>query len=93
MDFQTAARIQYRHNSIYTVYLVAPDGTREYLGTTQRKSGIGLMAILRRDSVQERMKSLPGADTARFTKHADRLALSNGYRIEFGGTIRQESAE
>lgn len=93
MTFDEAARIQYRRHSMYVVFLVSPDGSREQIGITARKTGSGLMNVLRRDSVQEKVKRLPGALTATFKKHADRLDFSNGYKIVFGGTIRQESSE
>lgn len=89
MTFERAARLQRNLHTIYTVYLVGPDGQGEQVGDTQRKSGAGLVEILQRESVQERLRSLPGAATATFKKEAGRLVLSNGWRLEFGGTIRQ----
>lgn len=91
MKFADAARAQYQRHSIYTVYLVGPDGEREEVGTTQRKSGIGLMTVLWRDSVQERVRRLPGAESATLKKMAERLVFSNGWSLEFGGTILQEA--
>lgn len=91
MTFNQAARKQYLHSTFYTVWLVGPNGERESLGSTQRKSGSKLMQILCETAVQERVSKLPGAETATFTKKADRLVFSNGWRIEFGGTIRQEA--
>jgi hypothetical protein len=90
--FAQAARAQYLHSSFYTVWLVGPAGEREYLGSTQRKSGTGLRKFLRDKDVQERVSRLPDAASATYTKRADRLEFSNGWRIEFGGTIRQEAS-
>lgn len=89
--FDEAARAQYRFGSFYTVFIVSPDGTRTYAGMTARKTGAGLMAVLRRDHVQAYVAGLPGAADATFKKSATALTLSNGYRFEFGGTIRQEA--
>jgi hypothetical protein len=91
MTFSQAARQQYLRHTIYTVVLVGPNGEREQVATTQRKSGTGLVSILRRESVQARIAQLPGAATATFTKKATSLFFSNGWRLEFGGTIRQEA--
>lgn len=93
MTFQEAARMQYRYHSYYTVWLVAPDGTRTEFGLTQRKSGSGLMAILRSDAGQKRIAGIPGVAAVTFKKTATALILSNGYKIAFGGTIRQEASE
>lgn len=93
MTFEQAAKRQYLRSSLYTVWLVGPNGERESLGSTSRKSGSSLIAILGEKSVQERVSRLPEAATATFTKKADRLIISNGWRIEFGGTIRQEASE
>lgn len=91
MTFSDACRRQHLHHTIYTVYLVGPDGEREQIATTQRKSGTGLLAVLRRESVQARVAQLPGAATATCQKKAGGLLFSNGWRLEFGGTIRQEA--
>lgn len=91
MTFERACRLQYRLHTIYTVYLVGPNGEGEQVGTTQRKSGAGLMSVLRQESVQARVAQLPGAATATFTKTATSLRFSNGWRLEFGGTIRQDA--
>ena len=93
MTFADAQQRQYLYRTVYTVWLVGPAGEREQVGTTQRKSGTGLMSVLRRESVQTRIAALPGAASATFTKRADRLEFSNGWRLEFGGTIRQEASE
>jgi len=92
MTFPEAARRQHLYSSIYTVWLVAPDGTREQIGTTQRKTGSGLRAVLARPSVQERIAKIPGIEDVRLKKTASALIFTNGYRIEFGGTIRQEAS-
>lgn len=91
MTFHEAALRQYRRRTLYVVLLIGPNGEREELGRTIRKSGHGLLDVLSRDYVQERVKLLPNAETACFKKFADRLELDNGWRIEFGGTIRQEA--
>jgi hypothetical protein len=88
---EQAANKQYLRSSFYTVWLVGPNGERESLGSTQRKTGSSLVRIMREKAVQARLSELPGADSATFTKKADRLLISNGWRIEFGGTIRQEA--
>ena len=93
MTFTEAQRRQYLRSTIYVVYLVGPDGEREQVGTTSRKSGAGLMEVLQRGNVQVRVAALPGAATATFRKHADRLEFSNGWALVFGDTIRQESQE
>lgn len=92
MQFENAARAQYRRHSYYTVYLVAPDGAREEIAHSQRKSGSGLLTVLYRPAVQERIRQLPGMADARLRKFSDRLEFSNGWRLEFGGTIRQEAS-
>lgn len=91
--FAQAARKQYLHSSFYTVWLVGPDGERERLGSTQRKTGASLVKILCEKAVQDRVARAPDAASATFTKKPDRLLLSNGWSIQFGGTIRQEAAE
>lgn len=91
MTFEHAARAQYLRSSYYTVWLHGPNGEKELLAHTQRKSGSGLLAVLYRPSVQERVKQLPGAESARLQKFKDRLELSNGWTIRIGGTIRQEA--
>jgi hypothetical protein len=93
MKFSTAARAQYLRSSYYTVFLVDPDGNKELLGHTQRRNGTGLMAVLSRESVQEKVKAFPWAATARFKKFKDRLEIDNGWKVVFGGTIRQEASE
>lgn len=91
MTFEQAARVQYRRSSFYAVFLVSPDGTRQALGSTQRKTGAGLMNLLRGERAQAIVMAIPGVESVTFKKTASALILSNGYRIEFGGTIRQES--
>ena len=78
--------------TFYTVWLVGPNGERESLGSSGRKSGSGLRAILWTPAVQARVKQFNGVEELRMESKADRLLFSNGWRIEFGGTIRQESA-
>jgi len=93
MTFEQAARKQYLRKSFYTVWLIGPHGERESLGSASRKSGSSLVAILGEKAVQERVSRLPNASTATFKKRANCLEISNGWRIEFGGTIRQEACE
>lgn len=93
MTFAEAASRQHLYHSYYTVWLVSPTGEREYLNFTARKTGTGLMKILRLNSVQDRIKQFPDAETLTLKKRADRLELSNGWQIKFGGTIRQEASE
>lgn len=93
MKFSDAARVQYRLSSYYTVQLVKPDGTKVELGSTMQKTGIGLLKFVssRLDKVRE---LIPNPDTVEMVKKtATALHFSNGYRIEFGGTIRQEATE
>lgn len=89
--FAEAAASQFHYGSYYAVFMVAPDGSRVYLGKTARKSGTGLLGYLSAGFVQELIKAMPNADTLTFKKTAAALILSNGYRITFGGTIRQEA--
>jgi hypothetical protein len=91
MSFADAAERQHLYGSYYTVWLVAPDGTREYLGFTPRKSGDGLLSFLRADRIQERVKRFEGAESLTLKKTAGALVLSNGWKFAFGGTIRQEA--
>ena len=92
MTFEDAARRQYRYSTLYAVFLIGPNGEREQVGATSRKSGDGLVAVLRRESVQERIKQIPGVESATFRKFKDRLEVSNGWKLQFGGTIRQEAS-
>lgn len=91
--FAEAADRQNLYNSYYTVWLIAPDGSRVYLGHTSRKSGSGLRAVVGRDSVIAKLEKIPGMDTATYKKTAESLVISNGYKVAFGGTIRQEASE
>ena len=91
MTFEQAASRQHLYSSFYVVFLVAPDGIRERLGHTARKSGTGLLRFLYLPKVQERIKQLPDIENARLHKFSDRLEFSNGYKTVFGGTIRQEA--
>jgi hypothetical protein len=111
MTFEQAAERQHRYGSYYTVWLLGPDGEREYLGFTARKSGAGLLKFMSSLKIQERMKQFPDADNLRCTKTATALIFTskaevakaiaegrstptpNGWKIQFGGTIRQEAAE
>lgn len=95
MTFNEAAAKQFRHTSFYTVQLVKDNGSRVELGSTQRKSGAGLLYCIGSDRVQAIIRAeVPNADAITITKKtAKALHLSNGWRIEFGGTIRQEATE
>ena len=92
MTFAEACERQHLYGSYYTVWLVAPDGAREYLGYIGRKSGAGLLSLLRTDRVQDRVARFEGAEGVTLKKTANALVLSNGWQIAFGGTIRQEAA-
>lgn len=92
MTFADAARRQYLRNSYYTVWLVSPAGERTRLGSTARKTGAGLMGILRAESTQTRLASMPEMNDARFKRSASALTFTNGWSIVFGGTIRQEAS-
>jgi hypothetical protein len=92
MTFEQAAKTQYLRSSFYTVWLIGPNGERESLGSTNRKSGrslIDLSGTLYAQKVIRRL--IPNAEDVHFKKTANALVLSNGWRIEFGGTIRQEA--
>ncbi len=93
MSFKDAANRQHLYGSYYTVWLIAPDGKREYLGFIARKSGAGLLTFLRGERIQTRMEQFEGAESITLKKTANALVLSNGWRIAFGGTIRQEASE
>ena len=93
MTFREATRKQYLRNSYYTVHLVGPNGQRETIGQTARKTGTGLMLILTTEANLNRLRSLAGdLSKVSFKKRSDRVELSNGWRVEFGGTIRQEAS-
>lgn len=91
MTHEQASRMQYRYHSYYTVWLTGPNGEREEVARTQRKSGSGLMQVARGERFQERVKQFQDAAEITFKKRADRLEFSNGWRLEFGGTILQEA--
>jgi hypothetical protein len=93
MTFEEAARKQYLYSSFYTVWGVDRQGERIYLTCTQRKSGrrlIGLLSIA--GPVREWVLGVPGIMDTDFKKTATSVSFSNGYRVEFGDTIRQEAA-
>lgn len=92
MNFSTASAIQHNRHTYYTVHLVDPQGNRQRVGRSQRKSGTGLMTILRGVTVQDIVDKWPGAATMTFKKHKDRLEFSNGWNLVFGDTIRQEAS-
>jgi hypothetical protein len=94
MTFAEAAKRQHLYGSYYTIWLVSPEGKREYIGFTGRKSGAGLFKFLQRDTMQSLMKRrFLDVASLSFKKTATALILSNGWKIEFGGTIRQEASE
>lgn len=41
---------------------------------------------------QERVKAIPGIESATFRKRRDRLEVSNGWALVFGGTMREEAS-
>jgi len=94
MDTDEAANRQYRYGSYYTVWLVSPTGERTYLGYTARKSGNGLLGKL--DDYEMRVEVLRRMGAAGgevgYKKTAAALVFTNGWKIAFGGTIREESA-
>lgn len=93
MRFQDAAERQYRLHSYYTVHLVKDTGEMVPLGFTQRKTGTGLLVLIGGKAVQETLRMhVPDSDNVTITrKTKTALHLSNGWRVEFGGTIRQEA--
>lgn len=92
MTFNDAAKKQYLRSSFYTVWLVHPGGkVRVNLGSTQRKTGAGLLKIIGTPYAQQTIgEHIPNTVTLT-KKTASAILLSNGWRIEFGGTIRQEA--
>lgn len=98
MDFQAAAATQYNRHTYYSVVLASPTCLAiEHairLGSTQRRTGNGLLSFIGRDAVQAIIKkNVPDAETATIIKKTkDMLVLSNGWKITFGGTIRQDAA-
>ena len=92
MTFTAAAKAQYRHATYYTFWLVSPQGEREQIGITQRKSGDGLIAVLRRVGWEALVTRIPDLEETTMKKRADRILWSNGWSAEFGGTIREEAA-
>lgn len=93
MNFQDAASRQYRRTSYYTVNLVKPDATIQ-MGYTQGKSGAGLIWFIRGERAQAILMAHlgEGSEVEITKKTATALHLSNGWRVEFGGTIRQEAS-
>jgi hypothetical protein len=91
MTFEEAAARQYNRHTFYAVFLVDPVGNRTRVARTQRKSGTGLIRLLSCDAIRNRLLEIPGIQEVTYKKFADRLELSNGWKIEFGGTIRQEA--
>lgn len=90
MDFNTAAELQYRGKTYYTVWLVSA-GYREQLGYTSRKTGYGLMAFLDDEKIVRRLlKFIPEGTVFEKTGKSIEL-VGTGYRLEFGETIRQEA--
>jgi hypothetical protein len=89
MKFQEAANVQYRRTTYYTVFLVKGNGEqaeRVELGSTQRKTGSGLLSFIRMESVQKILgEQLPNSEIELTKKTANALRL-------FGGTIRQEAS-
>lgn len=97
MTFADACSRQHLYHSFYTVWHVDAGGKREYLGFTSRKSGRGLLSfVAKSQAVRDRLRELwgDGAEAVEWTKKtADAIHMSNGCRVKFGGTIRQEAAD
>jgi hypothetical protein len=93
-DFQEAAEMQYLRSSYYTVWVVSPEGTRTYLGCTARKSGTGLINVVTGSGHKKFCEVFSGLDSNLTTlekKTKDTLILRAGWKVTFGGTIREES--
>lgn len=80
-------RIQHQRRSFYVVFLVDPTGNKTRVARTRRKSGIGLLNVLYGETVQALLKPMPGIETVTMCRGPDRIALSNGWELVFGGTI------
>jgi hypothetical protein len=95
LNWEEAVKEQHLYSSYYTVWLVNAEGKRvAYCGRTQRKSGSGLIAKLRTEAVQKLVaEKVPDVANVEFKKTAAALKMSNGWSLQFGGTIRQEAAE
>ncbi len=93
MTFESAARVQYRFKTYYAILAVGPNGERVTCGSTQQKSGRGLLKALGNPAILANIRAaVPNPDGTEIVKKtATALHLSNGWRIEFGGTIRQEA--
>ena len=91
MTFAQAAKTQYLRDSYYTVWLVGAKGERVRLGSTQRKSGSGLLSFCSMASVQETLGKYLTPSVTIKKKTSTAILLSDGWRIVFGGTIRQEA--
>jgi hypothetical protein len=100
MTFAEACEKQHLYHSYYTVWIVKPDGTRIYLTHTARKSGSGLLALFTGDydgyrealrkALREAGVNPETCPLVKKTKNA--LILGDLWKVEFGGTIRQEAA-
>jgi len=93
-DFETAANRQHLRNSYYTVWVVSPTGNRHYIGYTARKTGTGLIKVVEGsgwDKFKEIFKDLPEEIRTLEKKTKDTLFLKDGWKVTFGGTIREES--
>lgn len=92
MTREQASKRQYLRSSFYEVYLVGPNGEREKIARCQGKSGRWLLRVLEGEKVQARMRQFPNCEELAITKKtATALVLSNGWRMEFGGTMLQEA--
>ena len=92
MDFADAANRQYLYSSYYTVWIVSPAGERTYLGYTPRKTGTGLMLVLQREEVYGAIFGIMGTSEVTYKKSAAAVTFNNGWRVTFGGTIRDEAS-
>ncbi len=91
--FAEAAERQHRYGSYYTVWYVHPSGERVYLGFTARRTGSGLLNLCKSATVQAKLSALIAEDVEWVKKTKDGINLSNGGKVWFGGTIRQEASE
>lgn len=93
MNFDKAAKLQNRYSTFWTIFLIGPNGEKEYVGFSSRKSGRSLLGFISRESFQERVGKFEAAGSIRIVKKtSESLVFSNGWKLAFGGTIRQESS-
>lgn len=96
LTIQEAMETQYRLHSYYTVWAVDTQGNRHYIGYTARHSGTGLLNMFNLEECREALKAALPVDeqgTCLVKKTRNTLELANGWKVTFGGTIRQEATE